>query len=79
MSWFIKSVGAPAAVKADIEANLSLPANLKLALTEICNDVPYTNSNHDAIAIEGSGHGGQGSYVNSLKVERFTLVKLPPA
>lgn len=77
MSWFIKSVGTPAAVKAAIQKDPSLSANLKAALSDMCDDPPYDRSGHDTISIEGSGHSGQGSYINSLRVERFTLAKEP--
>lgn len=77
MSWFINSIGTTKAVASDITINASLSPKLKDALLEICGEPPYGSSKNDAIAIEGSGHAGEGSYINSLKVTRFSLAREP--
>jgi hypothetical protein len=79
MSWFIKAIGTPAAVKAKIQKDPCLAPSLKTALCEMCDDKPWDGSPQNGIAIEGSGHSGQGSSITSLKVERFEIAPEPPA
>ncbi len=73
MSWAIKAIGSTEAVKTAIQKNQSLTPSLKAALSEMCDDKPWGNSGHNGLFVEGSGHGGEGSYINALKVERITI------
>lgn len=77
MSWFINAIGTPTAVKDAVQKNGTLSPALKAAFVEICDDKPYDGMIQDGLQIEGSGHGVQGSYINSLKVVRFQLAKEP--
>ena len=74
MSWFIQSIGSPAAVKADLAKNRALSPKLLAALQEICDDKQWPGQVGYALMIEGSGHSGEGSSINSLKVSRVRIL-----
>ena len=74
MSWFIQSIGSPAAVKADLAKNRTLSPKLLAALQEICDDKQWPTQAGYALMIEGSGHSGEGSSINSLKVSRVQIL-----
>ena len=79
MSWFIQSIGSPAAVKADLARSNTLSPKLLAALQEICDDESWPSQPNYGIFIEGSGHSGQGSYITNLKVTRVQILAETPA
>jgi hypothetical protein len=78
MSWSITVTGLRPAVKAKILAEPNIPASLKTAIAEICDDVSAQTGN--GIRVEGYGHTGGGfSSIGKLLVESVTLELTTPA
>ena len=79
MSWFIQSIGSPAAVKADLAKNETLSPKLLAALQEICDAPLWSSQAGYGLLIRGSGHSGESAYIDSLKVERVQILAETPA
>lgn len=85
MSWYIKTIGLRAGVKAAVLANSQMPDGVKATVCSILDEegaggtlpngrsVPF-----DGARVEGYGHcgGGDGS-IGKLEVEMF-LIAQPP-
>ena len=70
MSWGIKAVGTPAAIKARVAEETNMPQGLKDAIAEFC-DVPADSYNNGVLVESFGSHGTSGSF--ALKFERVQL------
>lgn len=70
MSWSIKVVGQPAAVKKKVLAEQYMPAGLKQTIAEFCDATASTG-----IRVESHGHHGAYGSIGKLEVENIELVQ----
>lgn len=88
MSWSIKSIGPRAAVRAEVLAQVHMPAGIKAAILEILDEptqrvygqragMPPQYNDH--ACVQGHGHSGGGAAGNAkLNVELISMAVSPP-
>ncbi len=78
MSWCLKIVGTPAAVRNAVLKEATMPQGIVDTVVQLCDEPQKADEYNNGVLLEGCGHSGGGFGNITLKFERVRLVSEAP-